>query len=66
VTFNSRLLELPDIQRVIGPFDPKTLTYPWAHDDPRVDDLQRQMMALAQQPRRARSTVPYLDEPWYC
>ena len=66
VTFNSRLLELPDIQRVVGPFDPKTLTYPWTHDDPRVDALQRQMMALAQQPRQARSRVPYLDEPWYC
>ncbi|HJU43726.1 MAG TPA: CUAEP/CCAEP-tail radical SAM protein [Vicinamibacterales bacterium] len=66
VTFNSRLLELADIQRVIGPFDPKTLTYPWTHDDPRVDALQQQMMALAGQPRRARSTVPYLDEPWYC
>ena len=66
VTFNSRLLELEDIQRVIGPFDPKTLTYPWRHPDPRVDELQRQMMALAQQPRPARNTVPYLDEPWYC
>jgi radical SAM superfamily enzyme YgiQ (UPF0313 family) len=66
VTFNSRLLELPDIQRVIGPFDPKTLTYPWSHEDPRVDELQRKMMALAQHPRPARSTVPYLDEPWYC
>ncbi len=66
VTFNSRLLELPDIRRVIGPFDPKTLTYPWKHPDPRVDDLQQQMMALARQPRPARSTVPYLDEPWYC
>ena len=66
VTFNSRLLELPDIQRVIGPFDPKTLTYPWTHDDPRVDALQQKMMALAQQPRSSRSRVPYLDEPWYC
>ena len=66
VTFNSRLLELPDIQGLIGPFDPKTLTYPWNHPDPRVDELQRKMMALAQQPRAARSSVPYLDEPWYC
>jgi radical SAM superfamily enzyme YgiQ (UPF0313 family) len=66
VTFNSRLLELPDIQRVIGPFDTKTLTYPWRHPDPRVDALQQKMMALAQQPRVSRSTVPYLDEPWYC
>ena len=66
VTFNSRLLELPDIQRVVGPFDPRTLTYPWTHPDRRVDALQRTMMEVAQQPRRSRSAVPYLDEPWYC
>lgn len=47
VTWQSRLLELPDIQDAIGPFDPKTLTYPWAHRDPRVDLLQQQVMALA-------------------
>ena len=66
VTFNSRLLELPDIQRLVGPFDPKTLTYPWVHPDPRVDALQRTMMEWAGQPRPAPSRVPYLDEPWYC
>jgi radical SAM superfamily enzyme YgiQ (UPF0313 family) len=66
VTFNSRLLELPDIQRLVGPFDPKTLTYPWVHPDPRVDALQRTMMEWAGQPRPARSRVPYLDEPWFC
>lgn len=66
VTLNSRLLELADIQRVIGPFDPATLTYPWTHPDPRVDELQQQMMSIARQPRPSRSTVPYLDEPWYC
>ena len=66
VTFNSRLLELPDIQRLVGPFDPKTLTYPWVHPDPRVDALQQAMMELAGQPRRAPGRVPYLDEPWYC
>ena len=37
VTFESALLELPDIQRLVGPFDPTTLTYPWVHPDPRVD-----------------------------
>jgi radical SAM superfamily enzyme YgiQ (UPF0313 family) len=47
VTWESRLLELPDIQSVIGPFDAKTLTYPWAHPDPRVDALQHQVMMLA-------------------
>jgi radical SAM superfamily enzyme YgiQ (UPF0313 family) len=65
VTWQSRLLELEDIQKVIGPFDHKTLTYPWRHPDPRVDELQQHMMQLAAAPR-PRTEVPYLDEPWYC
>jgi radical SAM superfamily enzyme YgiQ (UPF0313 family) len=47
VTWGSRLLELAEIRDLIRPFDPKTLTYPWAHPDARVDELQRQVMALA-------------------
>jgi radical SAM superfamily enzyme YgiQ (UPF0313 family) len=100
----SRLLELAEMRAHLGAFDPDTLTYRWTHPDPRVDDLQREVMALvglrltadrrrlfdevramayerAERPRqalrsgsgqtdsrpaRARATVPYLDEPWYC
>jgi len=47
VTWDSRLLELPEIQSVVGPFDAKTLTFPWTHADPRVDALQHQVMSLA-------------------
>jgi len=47
VTWESRLLELPDIRAVIDAFDANTLTYPWTHRDPRVDLLQQQVMALA-------------------
>lgn len=65
VTWQSRLLELEDIQRIIGPFDQKTLTFPWRHPDPRVDELQQHMLQLASAPR-LRTDVPYLDEPWYC
>ena len=46
VTEGSRLLDLPEIQRGVGPFDPASLTFPWAHVDPAVDALQREMMAL--------------------
>ncbi len=46
VTWQSRLLELPDIRRLIGPFDRKTLTYPWRHADPAVDQLQEKVMGL--------------------
>ena len=97
VTWQSRLLELPEIAALVGPFDPQTLTYPWTHPDARVDDLQRRVMTLAgvraTQSRRAlfeqvralaslrspdheltrstdapcpRTSVPYLNEPWYC
>ncbi|HYE87828.1 MAG TPA: radical SAM protein, partial [Vicinamibacterales bacterium] len=96
VTWESRLLQLPEIRAAVGAFDPTTLTFPWRHADPRVDALQQQVMALAGvragQSREqifetvcdlahvnllppslsgveglpSRSTIPYLDEPWYC
>ena len=80
----------------LGPFDAETLTHCWTHPDPRVDELQRDVMALVgtrlasnrqsvfaevralarersglpyhedTRPARARATVPYLNEPWYC
>ena len=42
----SRLLELEDVQALVGPFDPEALAYPWAHPDPGMDRLQRQVTAL--------------------
>ena len=47
VTWDSRLLELPEIQSSVGAFDAKTLTFPWRHADPRIDLLQQQVMSLA-------------------
>jgi hypothetical protein len=99
VTWGSRLLELEDIRARIGPFDPRTLTFPWAHADARVDALQTNVMSLIgvqlTRPRRelfdeirrmaagddepgadvilapprvwpSRTSIPYLNEPWYC
>lgn len=57
VTWQSRLLELPDIKRLVGPFDSKTLTYPWRHPDPQVDVLQKQVMDLV----GVRTTRPRLE-----
>ena len=90
----SRLLELEDVRRVVGPFDARALVYPWRHADPRVDALQGEVerivgSAIAASrsavfasaweaahraaglnvdvpPRRSRSTIPFLTEPWYC
>ena len=44
VTHGSRLLELDDINACIQPFDHGTLTYPWTHQDWRVDALQADIM----------------------
>ena len=44
----SRLLELPEVQRIVGPFDPEALCYPWQHEDPRVDRLARALLARVQ------------------
>ena len=35
----SRLLELEDVRRLVGPFDPSALVYPWRNPDPRMDAL---------------------------
>ena len=42
----SRLLDLEEIRRLIGPFDRHRLVYPWAHSDPRVDTLQESLADL--------------------
>jgi hypothetical protein len=46
VTAGSSLLELDDIRRVVSPFDAASLTWPWRHEDPRVDELQAAVMRL--------------------
>jgi hypothetical protein len=43
VTEGSRLHDLADIRELIQPFNPRSLTYPWAHPDPRVDVLHQQI-----------------------
>jgi radical SAM superfamily enzyme YgiQ (UPF0313 family) len=42
----SRLLELDDVRRVVGPFDARALAYPWRHPDPGMDALQQQVTRL--------------------
>ncbi len=44
----SRLLELTEVQELIGPFDEAALTYRWQHPDPRVDQLQREIAAMVE------------------
>ena len=44
----SRLLELPDVRDLVGPFDRSLLGYPWRHPDPRVDALQARVADLVE------------------
>jgi radical SAM superfamily enzyme YgiQ (UPF0313 family) len=46
VTAESKLLELSDIARLVDPFDPHSLLWPWRHTDPRVDRLQQAVMRV--------------------
>ena len=43
----SRMLELEEIRRAIGPFDPQSLVYPWRHSDSRVDQLSETVQEIA-------------------
>jgi len=44
----SRLLELPEVRAMAGPFDSAALVFPWKHEDPSVDALAREISQIAQ------------------
>jgi radical SAM superfamily enzyme YgiQ (UPF0313 family) len=44
----SRLLDLPDVRGMVGPFDSAALVFPWRHEDPRVDALCKAISDLVQ------------------
>ncbi len=45
----SRLLELTEVQDLVGDFDETLLSYRWRHPDPRVDRLQEALQELVRQ-----------------
>ena len=56
----SRMLELDDVRRVVGPFDPQSLAYPWKNADPRLDALSetvQDIAAAAEQQRDSRQVT---------
>src|SRR5262249_22597833 len=53
----SRMLELDDVCRVSREFDPRSLTYPWAHADPAVDALQAELTRMI----GVRLSLPRVD-----
>jgi radical SAM superfamily enzyme YgiQ (UPF0313 family) len=50
----SRLLELEDVRRLVGPFDPSALVYPWQNPDPRVDELSKQLEEIVAANEKSR------------
>jgi radical SAM superfamily enzyme YgiQ (UPF0313 family) len=56
----SLLLELPEVRRMIGPFDPRGLCYPWHNPDPALDALCISIQAAiksAERRRESRSAI---------
>jgi radical SAM superfamily enzyme YgiQ (UPF0313 family) len=51
----SLLLELPEIQQLVGAFDQPALYYPWQHPDQRVDDLYQAVREAVRQGSAAGS-----------
>jgi len=42
----SRLITMPEMRAHLAAFDPASLTYRWAHPDPRVDALQEEVATI--------------------
>jgi radical SAM superfamily enzyme YgiQ (UPF0313 family) len=56
----SRLLELGNVRRIVGPFDAESLVHPWKNPDPRLDELSEIVQAIAasaDQSKEARSVA---------
>jgi radical SAM superfamily enzyme YgiQ (UPF0313 family) len=54
----SRLLELPEVQELVGEYDEEALAYPWRHPDPRVDQLYDDVMEAVKQGMRTEAGRP--------
>jgi len=54
----SRLLELAEIQDVIGPFDKQALCFAWQNPDPRLDELQRELEQQIQTAAKTNASRP--------
>jgi hypothetical protein len=61
----SRLLELEEIRRVIGPFNAESLAYPWKNGDPRLDELSETVQEIAADAeRRKESRTATFERIW--
>jgi hypothetical protein len=58
----SRLLELDEVRRLVGPFDARSLVYPWKNADARLDRLSETVQAIAAEGDRKRESRPEVFE----
>jgi radical SAM superfamily enzyme YgiQ (UPF0313 family) len=60
----SRLLELPDVQALVAPFDEQALAYPWTNPDPRVDALYEAVRSIAKEASTEGSRRDVFAQVW--
>jgi len=61
----SLLMELDEVRRIVGAFDPRGLVYPWKNPNPAVDELCEELqdiVAASEKPRRSRAAA--FDKMW--
>jgi radical SAM superfamily enzyme YgiQ (UPF0313 family) len=54
----SRMLKLEGVRRIVGPFDPQSLAYPWKNADPRLDALSETVQEIAATAERQKESRP--------
>jgi hypothetical protein len=52
----SRMLELEEVRRLVGPFDPHSLAYPWKNADARLDALSETVQEIAAAAERQKES----------
>ena len=61
----SLLLDLPEVRGMVGPFDPRALSYPWRHEDASMDrlcaDLQKM---IASEEKRGAGRAAIFGRVW--
>ena len=58
----SRLLDLEDVRRLVGPFDPSALVYPWRNPDPRLDALSAEIEGIVAASEKRKLQRPEIFE----
>jgi radical SAM superfamily enzyme YgiQ (UPF0313 family) len=61
----SKLLDVPQVQHLIGPFDQAALCYPWTHPDARVDQLYEEVLGIVTNGQaQHQSRLEIFDRVW--